>query len=148
MKSYTFASVVLLGLVLSFLLGNIASSKVTAESGVGKDVFKVVVSLYGITNSTKDIVTIVNVGDETKVKLYSPENPTTKGADKVSYVFTFPGTAVEDGQRYNVCTVSTVDFTIKCHNGSNSPLSRPEFVDIKVPENPSFNEKVQTTAKS
>ena len=141
MKPYTFASVVLLRLVLSFLLGNIASSKVVAESGVGKDVFKVIVTLYGITNSTKDIVTIVNVGDQTKVKLYSPENPTTEGSDKVSYTFAFPNMAVEDGQKFTVCTMSTDNFKLKCENGNNSPLDRPEFVDINVSENPSKKEK-------
>jgi len=128
---------VLLGLVLSFLLGNIAVSKVMAESGVGKDVFKVIVTLYGITNSTKDILTIINVGDETKVKLYSPENPTTEGSDKVSYTFAYPNMAVEDGQTYTVCTMSTDNFKLKCENGKNSPLDRPEFVDIKVSENSS-----------
>jgi hypothetical protein len=137
MKSYTLASIVLLGLVLSFLLGNIAVSKVMAESGVGKDVFKVIVTLYGITNSTKDILTIINVGDETKVKLYSPENPTTEGSDKVSYTFAYPNMAVENGERYTVCTMSTDNFKLKCENGKNSPLDRPEFVDIKVSENSS-----------
>jgi hypothetical protein len=137
----SFASVVLLGLVLSFLLGNIAVSKVMAESGVGKDVFKVIVTLYGITNSTKDILTIINVGDETKVKLYSPENPTTEGSDKVSYTFAYPNMAVEDGQTYTVCTMSTDNFKLKCENGKNSPLDRPEFVDIKVSENSSKKEK-------
>jgi hypothetical protein len=132
MKSYTLASIVLLGLVLGFLLGNIAVSKVMAESGVGKDVFKVIVTLYGITNSTKDIVTMVNVGDDTKVKLYSPENPTTEGSDKVSYTFAYPNMAVEDGETYTVCTMSTDNFKLKCENGKNSPLDRPEFVDIKV----------------
>jgi hypothetical protein len=132
MKSYTLASIVLLGLVLGFLLGNIAVSKVMAESGVGKDVFKVIVTLYGITNSTKDIVTMVNVGDDTKVKLYSPENPTTEGSDKVSYTLAYPNMAVEDGETYTVCTMSTDNFKLKCENGENSPLDRPEFVDIKV----------------
>jgi hypothetical protein len=131
----------LLGLVLSFLLGNIAVSKVMAESGVGKDVFKVIVTLYGITNSTKDILTIINVGDETKVKLYSPENPTTEGSDKVSYTFAYPNMAVEDGQTYTVCTMSTDNFKLKCENGKNSPLDRPEFVDIKVSENSSKKAK-------
>jgi hypothetical protein len=137
MKFYTFASIVLLVVVLSFSLGNIAISKVTAESGVGKDVFKLVVSLYGITNSTKQILTIANVADSTKIKLYDPENPDTEGSDKVSYVFTFPGVAVDAGERYNVCTVQAADFKLKCEHGSNSPLNRPEFVDIKVSENPS-----------
>jgi hypothetical protein len=135
------ASVVLLGLVFSFLLGNIASSKVTAESGVGKDVFKVIVTLYGITNSTKDIVTIINVDDQTKVKLYSPDNPTTEGSDKVSYTFAFPNMAVQDGQKFTVCNMSTDNFKLKCENGNNSPLDRPEFVDINVSENPGKKEK-------
>jgi hypothetical protein len=135
------ASVVLLGLVFSFLLGNIASSKVTAESGVGKDVFKVIVTLYGITDSTKDIVTIINVVDQTKVKLYSPNNPTSEGSDKVSYTFAFPNMAVEDGQKFTVCTMSKDNFKLKCENGNNSPLDRPEFVDINVSESPSKKEK-------
>jgi hypothetical protein len=52
---------------------------VEAETGVGKDVFKVVVSLFGISNSTKDIVTIVNVDDQTKVKEYNAEDPENEG---------------------------------------------------------------------
>ncbi len=42
-------------------------AKVTAETGVGEDVFKVIVTLFNITNSTKDITTMVNVKDQTKV---------------------------------------------------------------------------------
>lgn len=77
-----------LALAFSFLITNVATSRVSAESGVGKDVFKIVVSLYVITDSTKDIITIANVGDQTKVKLYNGENTTS---DKVSYVLPFPG---------------------------------------------------------
>ena len=36
-------------------------SSVEAETGVGKDVFKAIVTLFGMSNSTKDIVTLVNV---------------------------------------------------------------------------------------
>jgi len=77
-----------LALAFSFLITNVATSRVSAESGVGKDVFKIVVNLYVITDSTKDIITIANVGDQTKVKLYNGENTTS---DKVSYVLPFPG---------------------------------------------------------
>jgi hypothetical protein len=101
-------------------------------------------SLFGITNSTKDILTIVNVGDQTKLKLYNAQNPANEGSDKVSYVFTFPGLAVEDGQRYTVCTLSTENFNLKCEHGNNSPLNRPEFVDIKVSETPSKKELGKT----
>lgn len=79
------------------------NAKVSAESEVGKDVYKVVVSLFGITNSTKDIVTLVNVKDQTKSKLFNAENPETEGEDKVSYVITFQNLSVDDGEPYTVC---------------------------------------------
>ncbi len=106
--------------------------KVTAESGVGKDVFKVVVSLFGITNATKDITTLVNVKDETKVKMLNAENPESESEDKVSYTITFPNLRVDDGEPYRVCTVSVENFASNCQEGQNSPLDRPEFVDIDV----------------
>ena len=91
-----------------------------------------IVTLYGITNSTKDITTIVNVKDQTKIKLFNPENPGSQVEDKVSYTMTFPDLMVDDGDPYTVCTVSVKDFKIHCIDGKNSPLNRPEFVDINV----------------
>ncbi|TLX82314.1 MAG: hypothetical protein E6L04_10155 [Thaumarchaeota archaeon] len=70
MKAYFLAIAIVLALGFGLLFGS-TPSRVMAESGVGKDVFKIVVSLYGITDSTKDIITIVNVGDQTKVKLHN-----------------------------------------------------------------------------
>jgi hypothetical protein len=107
-------------------------AKATAETGVGKDVFKVIVTLFGITNSTKDITTIVNVKDQTKVKVFNAENPESEVEDKVSYTMTFPNLTVDDGDPYSVCTVSVEDFELNCVEGNNSPLNRPEFVDIDV----------------
>lgn len=121
-----------LTLVLSIMFAYLGLSHATAESGIGKDVFKVIVTLYGISNSTKDIVTLVNVGDEMKVKLFNGENPESEGLDKVSYTITFPNLAVNDGEPYKVCVMSTDNFKLKCENGKNSPLDRPEFVDINV----------------
>ena len=109
-------------------------AKATAETGVGKDVFKVIVTLFDITNSTKDITTIVNVKDQTKVKVFNAENPESEVEDKVSYTMTFPNLTVDDGDPYSVCTVSAEDFELNCIEGNNSPLNRPEFVDIDVAE--------------
>jgi len=62
--------------MVAMIMANVNQlTKVTAETGVGNDVFKVVVTLFGITNSTKDITTLVNVKDETKVKLFNAEKP-------------------------------------------------------------------------
>ena len=114
---------------------------VNAESGEGKDVFKVVVTLFGITNSTKDVLTLVNVEDQTKIKLFNPEDPENRGQDKVSYTMTFPGIEVQDGDPYAVCTMTTDNFKLKCDKGNNSPLDRPEFVDINVGSSSTSKEK-------
>jgi hypothetical protein len=70
--------------------------------------------LFEITNSTKDITTIVNVKDETKIKVFNAENPEGKVNNTVSYVMTFPNLEVNDGEPYTVCTVSVQDFELNC----------------------------------
>jgi hypothetical protein len=132
-RNYFTKSTIITSLIVAIFFTNVgAFAKVTAESGVGKDVFKVIVTLFGITNSTKDITTLVNVKDQTKVKVFNAENPETEGQDKESYTITFPNTTVNDGEPYTVCTVSVENFELNCNEGNNSPLNRPEFVDIDV----------------
>jgi hypothetical protein len=107
---------------------------VAAETGIGNNVFKVTVTLFEMTNTTKDITTIVNVKDETKIKVFNAENPEAKVNNTVSYVMTFPNLEVNDGEPYTVCTVSVQDFELNSILGNNSPVNRPEFVDINVSE--------------
>ena len=140
---YVMKSAIITSLIVAMIFTNVSlNAKVLAESGVGKEVFKVVVSLFGITNSTKDIVTLVNVKDQTKIKMFNAENPETE-EDKVSFVMTFQNLSVDDGEPYNVCTVSVADFKLNCKDGNNSPLNRPEFVDINVSEFGSGEEEQQ-----
>ena len=132
-RNYFMRSLIVTSLLIAIAFTNVnLFAKVTGETGIGKDVFKVIVTLYDITNSTKDITTLVNVKDQTKVKLFNAENPETEGQDKESYTITFPNVTVNDGDPYTVCTVSVNDFKLNCKEGNNSPLTRPEFVDIKV----------------
>jgi len=134
---------IVLILAVAIVVANLSLiAHVRAETGEGKDVFKVIVTLFGITNSTKDIVTLVNVEDQTKIKLFNAEDPENQGQDKVSYVMTFPGINVQDGDPYTVCTMSVENFKLKCDKGNNSPLNRPEFVDIDLGGgNPSSSSK-------
>jgi hypothetical protein len=126
-------SMIVTSLIIAIAFTNVnLFAKVTGETGIGKDVFKVIVTLYDITNSTKDITTLVNVKDQTKVKVFNPEDPESQAEDKVSYTMTFPNVTVNDGEPYTVCTVSVEDFKLNCREGNNSPLNRPEFVDINV----------------
>ena len=127
--NYLMKSLIISVLIVAIVLANVnLLFKVSAETGQGKDVFKVIVTLFDITNSTKDIVTLVNVNDQTKIKLFNAENP--EGQDKVSYALTFPNLTVNDGDPYTVCTVKVDTFKLDCIKGKNSPLNRPEFVDI------------------
>jgi hypothetical protein len=120
-------------LITAILVTNVSLyNKVRAETGEGKDVFKVIVTLFGISNSTKDVLTLVNVEDQTKIKLFNAEDPENQGQDKVSYTLTFPGIEVQDGDPYTVCTMTVDNFKLNCDKGNNSPLNRPEFVDINV----------------
>jgi len=133
-KSNQVRKPIIIGLLVATILVTNASifSRVRAETGEGKDVFKVIVTLFDITNSTKDVLTLVNVNDQTKIKLFNSEDPTNEGQDKISYTFTFPNLTVEEGDPYTVCTMSTENFKLDCDKGNNSPLDRPEFVDIDV----------------
>lgn len=82
----------------------------------------------------------MNVKDETKVKLFNAENPEGLDNATVSYVMTFPNLEVNDGDPYTVCTLSVEDFILNCIDGNNSPVNRPEFVDIDVSNTGSGNE--------
>jgi hypothetical protein len=97
-----------------------------------KDVFKVIVTLSGITSSTKDILILVNIKDQTRSKLFNAQDPEIKGADKVNYTITFPGSTVDEGDKYTVCIMSVNNFKLECDNAKNSKLKKPELVDINL----------------
>ena len=97
-----------------------------------KDVFKVIVTLSGITSSTKDILILVNIKDQTKSKLFNAQDPQIKGADKINYTITFPGSTIDEDDKYTVCIMSIKDFKVECDNANNSPVKKPEFVEINL----------------
>jgi hypothetical protein len=103
-----------------------------AQTTNTKDVFKVIVTLSGITSSTKDILILVNIKDQTRSKLFNAQDPEIKGADKVNYTITFPGSTVDEGDKYTVCIMSVKNFKLECDNAKNSELKKPEFVDINL----------------
>ena len=97
-----------------------------------KDVFKVIVTLSGITSSTKDILILVNIKDQTKSKLFNAQDPQIKGVDKVNYTISFPGSTIDEDDKYTVCIMSIKDFKVECDNANNSPVKKPEFVEINL----------------
>lgn len=130
-QTYAIKLSIVTALVIAIVFSNsnlvhIANAQMTNT----KDVFKVIVTLSGITSSTKDILILVNIKDQTKSKLFNAEDPKIKGSDKVNYTITFPGTTIDEDDKYTVCIMSMKDFKVDCENANNSPLKKPEFVDI------------------
>ena len=127
-----------MNLITAFIISNLIST-INAQTYT-KETFKVIVTLSGITSSTKDVLILVNVNDQTRAKLFNAEDPQIKGTAKVNYTLTFPGSAVEKDDKYTVCIMSVENFKFECDNAKNSPLKKPEFVAIKLAEEDSNKE--------
>ena len=124
------------------------ANPVQAETGKGEDIFKVILTIFGIDKSKGDVVAMVTVnnGEASKVKFLdtnaflAPSNlttltPTTNpaaGSDIIEYVATFPNVTVDAGEEYKACVLPVKDLEMICTTGNNSPASRPEFVDLSL----------------
>ena len=122
-----------------------------AETGKGTDIFKVILTVFGIENTKGDVIAIatVNNGEASRVKFLETEafkpissnltsltmtpNPGSS-AGILEYVATFPNVTVDSGSEYNACVMTTKDLELLCKTGHNSPASRPEFIDINLDE--------------
>ena len=103
-----------------------------AETGVGKGIFKVVVSIFGIPKETGDVVAVVNVDGHSRVKTFdlNPTNPSTINGDVLKFVATFPNVVVESGEIYRACVVKLNDMHHYCQERKNSSAKGSEIVDI------------------
>jgi hypothetical protein len=115
-----------------------AVSPIQAETGKGTDVFKVILSFFDITPTTGDVVAIVTVNGESKVKFFETENiaiNATAGGGIQQYIATFPNVNVNVGDEYKACALLLADIdadSILCKTGFNSPAKRPEFIDLSL----------------
>jgi hypothetical protein len=129
-------------IVLAITSQNVLVNLAHAETGKGTDVFRVIMSIFGVDESKGDIVAIVTVNNqEAKVKFFDvtgpsviPINATEGGGNIIEYVATFPNVTVNSGDEYRACALTVKDLDLKCGTGHNSPASRPEFIDINLDE--------------
>ncbi len=142
-QTYAIKLIVVIIFVIAIVFSNSNLTRIAnAQTANTKDVFKVKVTLSGITSSTKDILILVNIKDQTKSKLFNAQNPEIKGADKVNYTITFPAATIDEDDKYTVCIMSVKDFKLECDNAKNSPMKKPEFVEINLAaENSNKKEK-------
>ena len=113
---------------------------VQAETGQGEDIFRVIMTIFGVDESKGDVIAIVTVKDEeAKVKLFDasgpevvPLNASEGGSHLIEYVATFPNVTVNSGDEYRACVATVKDLELMCKSGNNSPAARPEFVDLSL----------------
>ena len=114
---------------------------ILAETGKGEDIFRVIMTIFGVDRSKGDVIAIVttNNGEASRVKFLDSEalyvvplNVSEGGGHLIEYVATFPNLTVNAGEEYKGCVLTTKDLNPICSTGQNSPASRPEFIDISL----------------
>jgi hypothetical protein len=128
--------VVLTSIAVAF----ITTSPVQAETGRGTDIFRVILTIFGVDESKGDVISIVTAKDqEAKVKLFDasgpevvPLNVSEGGGHLIEYVATFPNLTMSSGEEYKACIATVKNLDLMCKTGDNSPASRPEFVDLSL----------------
>ena len=79
-RTYTIKLSVVMILIIAIVFSNSNFIRIAnAQTANTKDVFKVIVTLSGITSSTKDILILVNIKYETKSKILNYQDPKIKG---------------------------------------------------------------------
>lgn len=127
--------------ILSVGPNALAQSIPSSDSEKKKDTFKVIMTIQGLNHDSGDIVTIVSVGDESRVKLFDDSktyihsvNASDGTGGIIEYIATFPNVTVGVGEEYKVCALTIKDSNLICQTGNNSPALRPEFVDLFIQE--------------
>ena len=137
----------ILGILLTLFAAIFAVTH--AETGKGEDIFRVIMTIFGVDKSKGDVVAIVtaNNGEASRVKFLDSEAPyvipinssgggisggSGSSSHLVEYIATFPNITVNAGDEYKACVLTTKDLQLICSTGNNSPANRPEFVDISL----------------
>src|ERR671915_291452 len=133
----------ILGILLTLFAAIFTVTPIHAETGKGEDIFKVIMTIFGVDKSKGDVVAIVtaNNGEASRVKFLDSEAPYVipinssgggSSSHLVEYIATFPNVTVNAGDEYKACVLTTKDLQLICSTGNNSPANRPEFVDISL----------------
>ena len=128
---------------------------VRAETGKGTDVFKVIMTIFGLKKSTGQVVAIVTVNNSSKVRvldtsmtpLYPVKGENSAQEGIMEFIAAFPNMTVNTGDKYNACILPLKDLKLTCTTGQNSPAPRPEFVDISLSSSTTTSEKAVKESK-
>lgn len=133
-------SIAVIIVLISIAVVFITTSHVQAETGQGTDIFRVIITIFGVDESKGDVIAIVTAKDQdARVKLFDasgpevvPLNASEGGGHLIEYVATFPNLTMDSGEGYKACIATVKNLELMCKTGDNSPASRPEFVDLSL----------------
>ena len=149
-----FLSASLLGImatsVVSAASDAVAQAITSPETIKKKDIFKVIMTIQGLDHNSGDIVTIVSVNGDSRVKLFDDAKTYIQSVNAsdgtggiIEYVATFPNVTVTAGSEYKACVLTTRDIEPICETGTNSPASRPEFADVTLNATGGIEEEIE-----
>jgi hypothetical protein len=139
-ENFTVLYVGIVVILSSLVVTAITVSPVQAETGQGEDIFRVIMTIFGVDESKGDVIAVVTAkNQDAKVKLFDasgpevvPLNASEGGGHLIEYVATFPNLTINSGEEYRACIATVKDLELICKTGNNSPATRPEFVDLSL----------------
>jgi hypothetical protein len=123
------AVLLLIGVIMT---NSVTTHQALAETGKGDDVFRVIMTIFGVDKSKGDVVAIVTVNDGEASKVRFLDSDTAASGGIIEYVATFPNVTVNAAEPYEACVLPVKTLEPICTTGNNSPAARPEFVDISL----------------
>ena len=142
------AAAILLSSAIFLLKDTQVTGQVSMESDK-QDIFKIIMTVNGLTKDSGDVITYVTVNGESKAKLFDDKTSylnsiNSNGGSQgfIEYISTFPNITIKTGEQYEACVLLIKNSNLICQTGKNSPAFRPEIVDLYVkPE-----DQMKTTA--
>ncbi len=114
-----------------------------------EDVFKVIVTLFGVEPTDGNMVTFVTIDNFSKVKAFdaakyyipieedettplstSKEKSNPSGIIELYYSFPNATSSIKSGDEFRVCSMVLKDLQMVCEVGENTPALRAENVDM------------------
>jgi hypothetical protein len=134
------AVLLLIGVILTNF---VVIQQTLAETGQGDDVFRVIMTIFGVDKSKGDVVAIVTVNNGEASKVRFLDSHTAASGGIIEYVATFPNVTVNAAEPYEACVLPVKSLEPICTTGNNSPALRPEFVDLSLNATSEIEQAVQ-----
>jgi hypothetical protein len=156
-KNRPVAIITVIAIIITMLVQSSLNVGYAQEMAVKEkeDVFKVIVTLFGVEPTTGNIVTFVTIDNMSKVKAfdaakyYIPIDTTessnyavnaTHGSSNgveangiVELNLAFPNaTSIKSGDEFRACSIVLKDLRMVCETGVNTPALRAENVDMHM----------------